>query len=101
MAATPAPSMVFPTPSTISLKVTAHATHNRRPNPAPRATPRRTATFGLPAGYGVWTASGLAVVLVVSASSWLGIARCYLALRRRLPWQLMAFLADAHQRARY
>ncbi|MFF7477019.1 NACHT domain-containing protein [Streptomyces sp. NPDC008092] len=40
---------------------------------------------------------GLAVAWNQAACGKLAIARGYLALRHRLPWRLMAFLADAHQ----
>jgi len=41
---------------------------------------------------------GLGAGLWETAWGWFGIARCWLAARRRLPWRLMSFLADAHQR---
>ncbi len=73
---------------------------------------------GLGTGLGGWVlvrpmeglVEGLVVTLVVTltgglgaglweaAWGWFGIARCWLAARRCLPWRLMSFLADAHQR---
>jgi len=46
--------------------------------------------------FGVYLGGTASFVL----STWpsYGIARIWLALRRRLPWQLMGFLADAHRR---
>lgn len=40
------------------------------------------------------------LVLGVTQTAWLGyvIARAWLALRHRLPWSLMGFLADARMR---
>jgi hypothetical protein len=44
---------------------------------------------------------GLVVVLIASVhrTAWghFFLARCWLALRHRVPWRLMSFLADAHQ----
>lgn len=40
---------------------------------------------------------GLAVGIRQAAWSHYAVARCYLALRARLPYDLMAFLADAHE----
>src|SRR6266540_1158478 len=58
--------------------------------------------FGPTVGYEVWIAVGIVALplggLAFSAWGWFGVARCYLALHRRLPWHLMTFLADAHQR---
>jgi len=36
---------------------------------------------------------------VLVGGAWVSftLARCWLAFRRRLPWRLMAFLADAHE----
>jgi hypothetical protein len=50
--------------------------------------------FGLAAGLLV----GLAIGLYRAAWGWFAAARCWLTLRRRLPWRLMTFLADAHRR---
>jgi hypothetical protein len=49
--------------------------------------------FGLVFGLGF----GLVVGLRQTAWGWFAVARCWLALRGRLPWRLMGFLADAHQ----
>ena len=58
---------------------------------------------GRGSGLVVGPALGLAIGLVFgfgwSACGWFTVARWWLALRGRLPWRLMAFLADAHQRA--
>jgi hypothetical protein len=50
--------------------------------------------LGLPLGLAVGLAHGF------TRTAWgrFAIARCWLAVRRRLPWPLMSFLADAHQR---
>lgn len=42
----------------------------------------------------------LGTVSSVALTAWpfYGIARIWLPLRRRLPWQLRSFLADAHRR---
>jgi hypothetical protein len=61
--------------------------------------------FGIGAGFGVQPAVGVAAGLTVglvaaSVQSSYGafvIARFWLAARRRLPWQFMTFLADAHR----
>jgi hypothetical protein len=53
---------------------------------------------GLPVGLGLGLGLGLVVGLWQAAWGWFGLVRCWLALRRRLPWRLMTFLADAHQR---
>ena len=59
-------------------------------------------TVGLMVGFmvvlGLGFAFGLGYGLYEAAWGWFGVARCWLALRRRLPWRLMTFLADAHQR---
>ena len=63
-------------------------------------------TFGLGGGLGVWIGVGVGAAIAVglgmgfhqAAYGHFLIARCWLALRRRLPWQLMGFLADAHQK---
>ncbi|MFC8512772.1 NACHT domain-containing protein [Streptomyces sp. NPDC057257] len=39
---------------------------------------------------------GLAVAWNQTACGWFLLARCYLTIRRRLPWRLMDFLVDAH-----
>jgi hypothetical protein len=41
---------------------------------------------------------GFVIGLSQTAWGWFAVARCWLALRGRLPWRLMGFLADAHQR---
>lgn len=46
-------------------------------------------------GYGIGAAYFL---LVFWFWLWFAIARAWLAVRGRLPWALMSFLADAHQR---
>ena len=56
--------------------------------------------------YGAGAGAGVAVGAVSSGiasfvfSAWpsYGIARIWLAMRQRLPWQLMGFLDDAHRR---
>ena len=57
---------------------------------------------GLAAGLGVGLAGGLGVGLFVSGTqtAWPSymLTRGGLALRRRLPWSLMSFLTDAHER---
>jgi hypothetical protein len=52
---------------------------------------------GIAGGVGGWVA---AVAVKNSTAMWLryGIFRTWLALRGRLPWHLMSFLADAHRR---
>jgi hypothetical protein len=63
-------------------------------------------TFGLGGGLGVWIGVGLAAAIAVGlGTSFLQaaygpflIASCWLALRRKLPWRLMTFLADAHEK---
>jgi hypothetical protein len=42
--------------------------------------------------------TGRSVSKVFAMWPWYGIARIWLALRHRLPWRLMSFLADAHRR---
>jgi len=39
------------------------------------------------------------VLIIAIRVAWVpfALARCWLAIRRRLPWRLMAFLADAHE----
>ncbi len=58
--------------------------------------------FGLAAGLGFGLAAGLVVGLLASGNetAWplYMLTKGWLALRHRLPWSLMAFLADAHQR---
>jgi NACHT domain len=53
---------------------------------------------GLMAGLGLGFAAGLGSGFFRATWGAFAIARCWLALRGRLPWQLMGFLADAHQR---
>lgn len=53
---------------------------------------------GFMAGLGLGFGAGLGAGFIQAAWGAFAIARCWLALRRRLPWQLMGFLADAHQR---
>jgi hypothetical protein len=63
-------------------------------------------TFGLGGGLGVWIgvgigaaiAVGLGVSFLQAAYGRFLIARCWLALHHYLPWRLMGFLADAHQK---
>jgi hypothetical protein len=59
-------------------------------------------SVGLAAGLAFVVAAGLAVGLWTSTrqTAWPGYisARSWLALRHQLPWRLMAFLDDAHQR---
>ena len=49
---------------------------------------------------GIATVVAVGVTGVINGAAWpsYGIARMWLALRRRLPWPLMGFLADAHRR---
>jgi NACHT domain len=52
---------------------------------------------------GAWIAVGAGIasttrVFFHHAWPWYGMARIWLAVRRQLPWRLMGFLADAHQR---
>ena len=54
---------------------------------------------GLTTGVLVGSVVGLAVAWNQTACGWFLLARCYLTIRRRLPWRLMTFLADSHQRA--
>lgn len=51
-------------------------------------------------GAGVATAMAAWLIFSSAVAAWpsYAIARIWLALRHRLPWQLMAFLADAHRR---
>jgi hypothetical protein len=60
---------------------------------------------GLGRGVALWIVSvglGLSAALVAACiqATWgtYTITRCWLALRHRLPWRLMGFLADAHER---
>jgi NACHT domain len=53
---------------------------------------------GLMAGLGLGLGAGLGAGFVQAAWGHFVIARCWLALWGHLPWQLMGFLADAHQR---
>ncbi|WP_330476776.1 NACHT domain-containing protein [Streptomyces platensis] len=62
--------------------------------------------YGLPDGLAVGLAIGLAVGLAIGLgvglkrTAWADfvVARAYLAVRHGLPWSLMAFLQDAHER---
>lgn len=68
--------------------------------------------FGLGYGLVVWLAAGPVVgiafglvgglvfglLFVGAAWGWFAIARAWLAVAGRLPWQLMTFLDDAHHR---
>lgn len=54
---------------------------------------------GLVVGPGLGLAVGLVVGLRWAACVWFTVTRWWLALRGRLPWRLMGFLADAHRRA--
>ncbi|MEU2713003.1 hypothetical protein [Streptomyces sp. NPDC007205] len=49
---------------------------------------------------GVWMGlvSGLALALAQAAWGSFALVHCWLALRGRLPWRLMSFLADSHER---
>ena len=53
---------------------------------------------------GIGIGLGLGLVLTLSITSlevaWpsYSVARCWLALRHKLPWRMMAFLSDAHHR---
>jgi hypothetical protein len=53
---------------------------------------------GLVAGLVIGLAAGLVVGLNKTRWTSYTLARRWLAFRRPLPWPLMAFLADAHQR---
>jgi hypothetical protein len=53
---------------------------------------------GFMAGLGLGFGAGLGAGFVQAVWGAFAIARCWLALRGRLPWRLMGFLADAHQR---
>jgi NACHT domain len=63
-------------------------------------------TFGLGGGLGVWIGVGIAAAIAVGlGTSFLQaayghflIATCWLAIQRKLPWRLMTFLADAHEK---
>jgi hypothetical protein len=52
---------------------------------------------GLVAGVGSALAGGLAIPTEDTTWGTFLLVRCWLALRRRLPWRLMSFLADAHK----
>ena len=62
--------------------------------------------FGLGGGLGVWIGVGLAAAIAVglgvgflqAAYGHFFAARCWLALWRHLPWRIMTFLADAHEK---
>jgi len=51
---------------------------------------------GLGVALGVGFATGFTLAFVQTAWGAFLVARCWLALCRRLPWRLMRFLADAH-----
>lgn len=51
--------------------------------------------FGLEAAFGAGLAYGCGLT---AWGQWVALARIWLPLTRRLPWRLMAFLDDAHQR---
>ena len=53
---------------------------------------------GFMAGLGLGFGAGLGAGFIQAIWGAFAITRCWLALRRRLPWQLMGFLTDAHQR---
>jgi hypothetical protein len=55
---------------------------------------------GLGLGVGLGLAVGLGLVVSTPKTAWPSymIAKGWLALHHRLPWPLMSFLADAHQR---
>lgn len=63
-------------------------------------------TFGLGGGLGVWigvgiaaaTAVGLGTAFLQAAYGHFLIASCWLAVQGKLPWRLMTFLADAHEK---
>lgn len=63
-------------------------------------------TFGLGGGLGVWIGVGLAAAIAVGlGTSFLQaayghflVATCWLAMRRKLPWRVMTFLTDAHEK---
>lgn len=52
---------------------------------------------GLGLGFAVWVAAGLAFGLKQTAWGHFAMARTYLAVRHHAPWDLMAFLQDAHE----
>jgi hypothetical protein len=56
----------------------------------------------LTVAYGVWSAAGVLIVLLLGGTSqaWTRYldVRLWLAVRGRLPWRTISFLADAHQR---
>ncbi|GAU70694.1 hypothetical protein SSP35_21_00890 [Streptomyces sp. NBRC 110611] len=53
-------------------------------------------TAGLAPGFWMGLVAGLALGFAQAAWGSFAIVRCWLALRGRLPWRLMSFLADAH-----
>ncbi|MFJ6214733.1 NACHT domain-containing protein [Streptomyces sp. NPDC092296] len=53
---------------------------------------------GIQTGLADGLATGLAWGFLQAAYGGFTLARCWLALRGRLPWRVMPFLADAHQR---
>jgi hypothetical protein len=53
---------------------------------------------GLGVGVAVGLAAGLGISFVQAAWGSFAITRCWLALMRRLPWRLIGFLSDAHER---
>ncbi|MGW1642351.1 NACHT domain-containing protein [Streptomyces lavendulae] len=54
-------------------------------------------TAGLAPGAAMGVISGLAIAFTQAAGGTFRLAHCWLALRGRLPWRLMHFLADAHE----
>jgi hypothetical protein len=55
-------------------------------------------TFGLTFGLVYWVTFGLTGGLAGTAWTNFALAQLYLSVRRSLPWRLMTFLDDAHQR---
>jgi hypothetical protein len=60
-------------------------------------TPVGLLANGIGVALGVGFAAGFTLGFIQAAWGSFVIARCWLALRRQLPWRLMSFLADAHQ----
>ncbi|MER6847653.1 hypothetical protein AB0A81_26930 [Streptomyces flaveolus] len=54
-------------------------------------------TAGLVPGAAMGVISGLAIAFTQAAGATFRLAHYWLALRGRLPWRLMHFLADAHE----
>ncbi len=55
-------------------------------------------SIGLQVGCANFIAAGLAFAFIQASWGSFILARCWLAVTRRLPWRLMPFLADAHER---